>query len=175
MERYIIPDSPQYSEEIRKLQDTDPASASQIFNPLFARLIENIASVKRQADRTETAASSILSMELTIPAEGWKASPGETGEPGGLCVDIPAELIQEDMTPFLVILPASLETAGSCGLSSAARTLNGFLRVYGERVPEGPMAAVLLLARPSGGMGSGQVATDGEVKEMMDEVFGEKE
>ena len=53
-EKYTIPASPQYSEDIRKLQDTDPASASQIFNPLFARLIENIASVKRQTDRAAT-------------------------------------------------------------------------------------------------------------------------
>lgn len=49
-ETYAIPAEPQYSENIRKLQDSDPASASQILNPLIARLVENIASVKRQAD-----------------------------------------------------------------------------------------------------------------------------
>lgn len=53
-EMYTIPAQPQYSENIRKLQDNDPASASQIFNPLFARLIENIASVKRKADGAAT-------------------------------------------------------------------------------------------------------------------------
>lgn len=54
-EKYTIPAQPQYSESIRRLQDSDPASASQTFNPLFARLIENIASVKRQADQTAAA------------------------------------------------------------------------------------------------------------------------
>lgn len=53
-EMYAIPAKPQYSENIRRLQDDDPASASQIFNPLFERLIENIASVKRQADGAAT-------------------------------------------------------------------------------------------------------------------------
>lgn len=55
-EKYVIPAQPQYSEDIRKLQDSDPASASQIFNPLISRLIENIASVKAQADRPVFAA-----------------------------------------------------------------------------------------------------------------------
>lgn len=55
-EKYTIPDNPQYSADIRKLQDQDPASASQIFNPLIARLIENIASVKIQADKPVFAA-----------------------------------------------------------------------------------------------------------------------
>lgn len=41
-EKYLIPKNPQYSEEIRKLQDSDPASASTVFNPLIERLIENI-------------------------------------------------------------------------------------------------------------------------------------
>ena len=82
-EKYAIPASPQYSENIRKLQDTDPADACQIFNPLFSRLIENIASVKRQADGTQEAASSIQTLEVTIPAEGWRPGPGEAGEPEG--------------------------------------------------------------------------------------------
>lgn len=53
-EKYAIPTNPVYSENIRRLQDNDPASASQIFNPLIARLIENIASVKRTADGAAT-------------------------------------------------------------------------------------------------------------------------
>lgn len=46
-EKYIIPANPEYSEEIRKLQDSDPASASTVFNPLIERLIENITAVRR--------------------------------------------------------------------------------------------------------------------------------
>lgn len=46
-EKYIIPANLEYSEEIRKLQDSDPASASTVFNPLIERLIENITAVRR--------------------------------------------------------------------------------------------------------------------------------
>lgn len=47
-ELYIIPENPEYSEMIRKLQDTDPASASETFNPLVERLVENIAALHRR-------------------------------------------------------------------------------------------------------------------------------
>ena len=173
-EIYAIPAEPQYREDIRTLQDSDPASASRVFNPLFARIIENIASVKRLADTTGAAASSIAGLDLTIPAAGWVPSPGEPGEPEELCVDIPAEIIQEDMIPILVVLPACLGTAGDCGLNSAARTLNGALRVYAKRAPKSDMAAELLLARLSGSFGDGKVAGDGEIKEMLDEVLGKE-
>lgn len=170
-EKYAIPANPQYSENIRKLQDTDPADACQIFNPLFSRLIENTASIKRQADETRATASSIVTLEVTVPAGGWKASPGEPGEPTGLCADIPVEGIQEDMTPILIILPAWLETARACGFSTAVRSLDSVLRVYANRTPEAPMEAVLVLVRLSVYLSGGGIATDGELGEMLDEVF----
>lgn len=40
---YDIPATPDYSEDIRELQDTDAARASALFNPLFRRIITNIA------------------------------------------------------------------------------------------------------------------------------------
>lgn len=49
-EYYLIPAEPQYRELIRKLQNSDPASADGTFNPLIAALIENTAAVKRQLD-----------------------------------------------------------------------------------------------------------------------------
>lgn len=36
-----------YIEEIRRLEDSDPARAETIFNPLFSRIINNIAYVHR--------------------------------------------------------------------------------------------------------------------------------
>lgn len=170
-EKYAIPASPQYSENIRKLQDTDPADACQIFNPLFSRLIENTASVKRQADETAAAASSIITLDVTVPAAGWKASPSEPGEPAGVCVDIPVEDARADLTPILVLLPASLGTAGACGLSSTVRTLDGLLRVYANRTPSAPMEASLILVRLSVYLSGSRIAADSELKEMLDEVF----
>lgn len=49
-EYYSIPDKPVYSEQIRMLRNDDPANADEVFNPLFERLIENTAAVKRQAE-----------------------------------------------------------------------------------------------------------------------------
>lgn len=170
-EKYAIPANPTYSEEIRKLQDTDPASASQIFNPLFVRIIENVASVKRQTDEVGVTASSIVTLDVTVPAEGWKAGPAEEGEPKGLYVDIPDEIIQEDMVPFLTVLPAWLDIAGGCGLSSTARTLDGMLRVYARRAPTAPMEAGLTLVRLSACLGDSRIAKDGEIESMLNEVF----
>lgn len=173
-EKYVIPANPQYSENIRKLQDSDPADACQIFNPLFSRLIENIASIKRQADGTAAAASSIVTLELAIPTGGWKACAGTDGEPEGLCADLPDKQIREDMVPFLAVLPDCLEIAGACGLNGSVQTLDGFLRVYAKRAPASPMRAVLILALPVIQVGSGSIAGDGEVNEMLDEVLNRK-
>ena len=46
-EYYQIPDDPQYSiDKIRKLQNSDPASAEETFNPLISRILENIAALQ---------------------------------------------------------------------------------------------------------------------------------
>ena len=47
---YDIPENPVYNAEIRALQDSDPASASAVLNPLVQRLIENTHAVKQQAN-----------------------------------------------------------------------------------------------------------------------------
>ena len=49
-EIYTIPEDPKYDPNIRKLQDSDPASASGVFNPLIQMIVGNIAAVKALAD-----------------------------------------------------------------------------------------------------------------------------
>lgn len=49
-EIYTIPENPEYSESIRKLQNEDPVDASSIINPLVERLIENTAAVWKRAE-----------------------------------------------------------------------------------------------------------------------------
>ena len=49
-EKYTIPAEPVYSGDIRKLQDSDPASATTTFNPLIQRLSENTHAVKMQVE-----------------------------------------------------------------------------------------------------------------------------
>lgn len=43
---YELPKNPVYSEEVRKLQNTDPANAFTVFNPLIQAILENIHFVK---------------------------------------------------------------------------------------------------------------------------------
>ena len=75
---YPVPDQPVYNPNIRALQDSDPARASTIFNPLFTQLIENIHAVKKAADAAQEAAEEAgESAGGAIPAE-------QKGAPGGL-------------------------------------------------------------------------------------------
>lgn len=50
MANYDIPTNPTYNTAIRKLEDTDPASATSIFNPLIQQLINNTHAVKKSVD-----------------------------------------------------------------------------------------------------------------------------
>ena len=58
---YPIPPTPVYDDQIRQLQDTDPAKASTVFNPLFQKIIENTAALKIMADDAEQAISDLES------------------------------------------------------------------------------------------------------------------
>lgn len=70
-EYYHIPAEPQYRELIRKLQNSDPASADGTFNPL----IENTAAVKKQTD----AAQQTL-VEATVPSRTVTVAAGNLYE-----------------------------------------------------------------------------------------------
>ncbi|MDR1755240.1 MAG: hypothetical protein LBR74_10180 [Eubacterium sp.] len=50
MANYDIYQNPTYDPNIRKLEDSDPVSATQIFNPLFQKIINNIEAVKNVAE-----------------------------------------------------------------------------------------------------------------------------
>lgn len=47
---YPIPKNPVYDPNIRALQNSDPANADTVFNPLLTQLINNIHAVKQLAD-----------------------------------------------------------------------------------------------------------------------------
>lgn len=75
---YPIPEQPVYNPNIRQLQDSDPARASTIFNPLFSQIIENVHAVKKEADEALNAAEQAgESAGAAIPAD-------QKGAPGGL-------------------------------------------------------------------------------------------
>lgn len=92
----------------------------------------------------------LAQLDLVIPPTGWEEG-NEPDEPEGWHVDIPQEQIREDMVPILTILPAYMDTAADCGMSSVVRTLDGALRVYAERAPEAEIRASLALLCTSRG------------------------
>lgn len=63
MANYTIPENPQYTTEIRKLENTDPASATAIFNPLVQAILNNIHHVKRKAEGKNAA---IVALENAV-------------------------------------------------------------------------------------------------------------
>lgn len=79
-EKYTIPKDPAYQvEDIRKLQDSDPASATDTFNPLIQKVLESIANVNRR--KAELAADGKVSAELLPTGEaGGVAGLGEDGK-----------------------------------------------------------------------------------------------
>ena len=107
--------------------------------------------------------------------------------------DILLEGITEVMIPVVSILPADAEAAKKCGMATTVRTFAGGLRVYAEQPPEKEIQTDLLLFQVPfgtggslGGGGSGggnpggsgnpgsssEVATEEEVEEMFEEIFG---
>lgn len=82
--------------------------------------------------------------DIKVPTTGW-VDDEDTGGAYPLHIDIASPVASEDLTPMLTVLPASLETAGNCGLCPVTRTLNGALRLYAKETPEKPINAVLSL------------------------------
>ena len=65
-EKYIIPENPAYqAEDIRKLQDNDPASATNTFNPLVQKILESIAHNKKHKAELD-ASGKVLKEQLPV-------------------------------------------------------------------------------------------------------------
>lgn len=163
-------------------------------------------------------AGATVKREITIPATGWDIGAEEAPE-GCQFLDIPQGDVTEEMVPSVNIHPAHTATAKECGMSTAARSMAGALRLYAQKAPATEIQATLMLhlasngaAGAGGNSGSGEgyvlpaatatrlggvkigegvnieadgkisvdgasllndaTATEGEVEEMLDEVFG---
>lgn len=51
MANYIIDNNAEYDNEIRRLEDTDPARAETVFNPLFSKIINNVQALKNMHEK----------------------------------------------------------------------------------------------------------------------------
>lgn len=80
-EKYTIPDNPQYIiSDIRKLQDTDPASATQTFNPLIEALVETLAYLQKHKAGLDATGKV---PENQLPEMNYVPN-GEKGKPSGV-------------------------------------------------------------------------------------------
>lgn len=80
---YEIPEKPVYDPAIRALQDSDPARATTIFNPVLGQMIVNTHAVKLESEanakrieevskQAGEAAKSAKAYSHTVTASGWK-------------------------------------------------------------------------------------------------------
>lgn len=143
MANYVIPENPQYNEEIRKLENTDPAHAENVFNPIFSRMIENDAATMRSLrSHSHTAAETGARPSTWTPtaAEVGAVPVGRTVNGKALSADISISkadvgLGSADNTADSaksVKYATSAGSAGSCTGNAAtatklaaARTING--------------------------------------------------
>lgn len=70
MANYDIPTNPTYNTAIRKLEDTDPASATSIFNPLIQQLINNTHAVKKSVDALNALKMFVLAISFSPSMKG---------------------------------------------------------------------------------------------------------
>lgn len=106
-------------------------------------------------------AGATVKREITIPATGWDVG-AEEGAEGSFYVDIPQGDVTEEMVPVISVVPTDMETAKECGLCTAARTMEGKIRLYAEKAPTAEMQACLLLLNASNGAAGGGGSTGGD-------------
>ena len=118
--------------------------------------------------------SGVLAIPITIPATGWLRDEHDmTGYPWH--VDIPNDVIREDMTSFLTISLNCMGTAFTAVIAPVAQTLDKALRVFARSVPTSAISATLALfgAAISPSSEDDDLATDEEVWEAINDVLNE--
>lgn len=145
-----------------RLENTPNVTFTPSGNPLYLSIddirddsvgLDILWSSQKIQEQLEAAAgtgAAALRLDITIPAAGWAADT-DTGGAYALHVDIAHGDITGGMVPDLALLPASLKTAVACGLSPAAQTFEGKLRLYAKRAPAEAMQGSLTLTEGSGG------------------------
>lgn len=120
-------------------------------------------------------AESMVQRDIVIPTTAWMEEIAEGGG-GGVCANVVQKDVTDEMIPIVSIFRECMSVTRNCGMSTTAETVNGAVKFYAEKAPEQDIGASLLLLRASGGSGTyiNNMASDEEVQEMLNEVFGSK-
>ena len=119
--------------------------------------------------------NSTIQRDIVIPTTAWVEEIAEGGG-GGVCANVEQKDVTDEMIPIVSIFRECMSVARNCGMSTTAETVNGGVKFYAEKASEQDIEASLLLLRASGGSGTyiNNMASDEEVQEMLNEVFGNK-
>ncbi len=120
-------------------------------------------------------AESMVQRDIVIPTTAWTEEIAEGGG-GGVCANVVQKDVTDEMIPIVSIFRECMSVTRNCGMSTTVETVNGGVKFYAEKTPEQDIGASLLLLRASGGSGTyiNNMASDEEVQEMLNEVFGSK-
>lgn len=120
-------------------------------------------------------AESMVQRDIVIPTTAWTEEIAEGGG-GGVYANVVQKDVTDEMIPIVSIFRECMSIARNCGMSTTVETVSGGVKFYAEKVPEQDISASLLLLRASGGSGTyiNNMASDEEVQEMLNEVFGSK-
>lgn len=148
-------------------------------SPDFSVLFYAVLAVGTQAEivvNVNPGTASIVA-DVVIPADGWRQEEAADEPDGGgaypYLIDISIGGADESRFPSVAVYKSDLAIARAAGLCCTARATDSGIRLWASSRPAGDIrACVSLIADGGGGVQGGIAATDAEVEEMLDEVFG---
>lgn len=122
------------------------------------------------ADIANSVGSAII-QKITIPAADWTEA-GEYALGGyNYIVDVAMEKATENHFPALALDILSLDVAGEAEVCPTIETLAGIVRFWAKKIPTADLTGTILLR--SENLVDLDIATDEEVDDTVDDVFGE--
>lgn len=116
---------------------------------------------------------SAIIRRITIPSANWEEI-GEGAEGFGdykFTIDVPVEEAKEMHFPVLALDIPSLSVAGEAEMCQTIETLDGVVRLWAKAVPAADLTGTILLR--SENLVDLDIATDEEVDDAVDDIFGE--
>lgn len=135
---------------------------------------------KSAVEQVANAVGSAIIRDITIPAAGWV----ECEDFGGYTytVDVAMEEAREKHFPVMALDVLSLEVASTAGLCATIETLDKVVRFWARAVPAADLTGQIMLRSEnladieitSPGLTDDDLATDEEVDDTIDDVFGQE-
>lgn len=124
------------------------------------------------AEYADNVGSAIV-RSITIPATGWVEVDPDAEDLGDYkyTIDVPLVEATEEHFPVLALDIPSLSIAGEAEMCPTIETLDGFVRFWSKTIPTADLTGTILLR--SENLVDLDTATDEEVKDEVDDVFGE--